>query len=147
MSSSADAVLAYWNEHRQQLRQCENQRATMTNFILVIVAALTGLIVQQKFTPPTAALGALIAILGLYGAVISAKYHERATYHLSQARALTTTLKDMGTLDEDANLNQSRTDHYNAFPLLHRLRLHTLWTGLHIAICAHGITLATITAF
>ena len=47
MSTPEDAVLAYWREHRDQLRQSENQRAVLTNFVLVITAAISGFIVQQ----------------------------------------------------------------------------------------------------
>lgn len=34
--------------------------------------------------------------LGFYGALSAAKYHERAEYHLQQARALTRALADLG---------------------------------------------------
>jgi hypothetical protein len=146
VTDSSDVVLAYWNEHRQQFRQSENQRATMTNFVMVITAALSGLVVQQKFVGATVPLGVLIVLIGLFGAVISAKYHERATYHLSQARALTTTLKDMGTLPDDTNISQYRQRHYDEFPRLYRIRLHSLWTGLHLAIAAYGIALTIVAA-
>ncbi len=63
MDREIDVVLAYWNEQRQQFRQSENQRATMTNFILVIISALSGLIIQQKFADTTIPLGALIITL------------------------------------------------------------------------------------
>ncbi|MEU8239064.1 hypothetical protein AB0C07_12520 [Actinoplanes missouriensis] len=144
VTEASDVVLAYWNEHRQQLRQSENQRATMTNFVLVITAALSGLIVQQKFAAATVPLGLLITLIGLFGAVIAAKYHERAAYHLGQARALTVTLKDLGVLADDANIGDFRQRHYDAYPRLRRLRLHSLWTGLNVAVAAYGIALAVI---
>ena len=34
MTQPHDAVLAYWSEHRDQLRQSENQRAVLTNYLL-----------------------------------------------------------------------------------------------------------------
>lgn len=144
MSEASDAVLAYWNEHRQQLRQSEDQRATMTNFLLVITAGLSGLVIQQKFANTTIPLGVLITLIGLYGALISAKYHERANYHLAQARALTRTLKDLNVLTDDPHIDQLRQRHYAAFPRLHRIRLHWLWTGLHLTIAGYGIVLAAI---
>jgi soluble lytic murein transglycosylase-like protein len=39
MADQSDAVLAYWSEHRQQLRQSEGQRAVLTNYILVIASS------------------------------------------------------------------------------------------------------------
>lgn len=144
MSDPSDIVLAYWSEHRLQFRQSENQRATMTNFILVVTAGLSGLIIQQKLARFTLPLSILIVLIGLYGALAAAKYHERATYHLSQARALTDTLKDMNVLAENPNLEGKRQAHYNTYPRLHRIRLHWLWTGLHLAVAMYGIVLAVV---
>jgi hypothetical protein len=144
MSEPAETVRAYWCEHRQQLRQSETQRSVLTNFLLVITAGLSGLTVQQKFTGGTLPLALLILGIGLYGALSAAKYHERAEYHLQQARALTRTLKELGALADDGNLEGAREAHYRAYPRLHRLRLHWLWTGLHLAVAAYGLVLAVV---
>jgi uncharacterized membrane protein YbhN (UPF0104 family) len=146
VSQSEAATLAYWSEHRDQLRQSETQRALLTNYLLVIAAALSALIVQQKFAAFTLPLSALITAVGLYGALATAKYHERAEYHLRQARALTQVLKDLGALaDDDAVLDQFRAEHYRRFPRLRKVRLHQLWTGLHLGIAAYGLALIVIT--
>jgi hypothetical protein len=143
-----DAVLAYWREHRDQFRQSENQRAVLTNYVLVIAAAVSGLIVQQGFKLRTLPLSILITVIGLYGALAVAKYHERATYHLLQARALTAVLVDSGALaDHDAVLETFRQRHYAQYPRLHLLRLHWLWTGLHLGVAAYGVILIVITFF
>jgi hypothetical protein len=138
------AVLAYWNEHRQQFRQSENQRATTTNFVLVVTAGLSGLMIQQKFAAATIPLGVLITLIGLYGALTAAKYHERAVYHQGQARALTATLNGMNALGDDPYLDEFRQEHYRAYPRLHRVPLHWLWTGLHLAIAGYGLVLTII---
>ena len=146
MSQSEAATLAYWSEHRDQLRQSESQRALLTNYLLIIAAALSALISQQRFALETLPLSVLITATGLYGAVATAKYHERAEYHLFQARALTKILKEMGSLaDEDATLAQFRQEHYRRHPRLHKIRLHQLWTGLHLGIAAYGIVLIIVT--
>jgi len=144
MNEPAETVRAYWNEHRQQLRQSEAQRSVLTNFLLVVTAGLSGLVVQQKLTGGTLPLALLILGIGLYGALSAAKYHERADYHLSQARALTRTLKDLGALADDPHLAAARDAHYKAYPWLHRLRLHWLWTGLHLAVAAYGLVLTVV---
>lgn len=145
MNQSETAVLAYWGEHRDQLRQSETQRALLTNYLLVIAAALSALIVQQRFAAETLPLSVLITLVGVYGAVAVAKYHERAEYHLTQARALTRVLSDMGALADRDTLDESRKQHYERYPRLHRIRLHSLWTGLHVGIAVYGITLVIIT--
>jgi hypothetical protein len=48
VSVPEDAVLAYWREHREQLRQSENQRAARTNHVLVITAAISGFIMHRS---------------------------------------------------------------------------------------------------
>src|SRR2546421_10674941 len=113
MSEPADVVVAYWRDHRDQLRQSENQRAALTHYVLIIVAALSGFVVQQQFRPATIPLAVLITIIGVFGAITVAKYHERADYHLTQARALTRALVDAGHLpDHKRQLDQARTAHY-----------------------------------
>lgn len=146
MPPPEDATLAYWTEHRTQFRQSESQRATLTNYVLAIAAAISGLVVQQHFKPTTLPLSILVTLSGLYGALAAAKYHERANYHLGQARALTQTLVRSGALPAGTEaLDQQRSDHYRQYPKLSRIRLHWLWTGLHLAIATYGLTLLIIT--
>jgi hypothetical protein len=146
MTRPEDAVLAYWQEHREQLRQSENQRAVLTNYVLVIAAAVSGLVVQQGFRIRTLPLSVLIVVTGLYGALAVAKYHERADYHLFQARALTRVLVDSGALaDHDAVLEEFRLAHSRRYPRLHRIRLNWLWTGLHLGVAAYGVVLVVVT--
>ena len=145
MADQSGAVLAYWSEQRQQLRQSEGQRAVLTNYVLVIASALTGFAVQQKLSRDTLPLATLVMIVGIYGAVTVAKYHERAEYHLTQARALTKTLICLGALpDDETLLDEHRQRHYAKYPRLHRIRLHILWTGLHATIAMLGIGLAIV---
>ncbi|WP_055566884.1 hypothetical protein [Streptomyces atriruber] len=141
---SEEAIRAYWKEHREQLRQCETQRSTLTNLLLVITAALSALIVQQKFTLNVLPLCLFVTMTGVYGALAVSKYYERASYHLAQARALTRDLVELGALSSDEALVRARTAHYRQFPRLHRIRLHRLWTVLHLAIAAYGLSLLAV---
>jgi hypothetical protein len=89
----------------------------------------------------------LVVALGLYGALATAKYHERSVYHLMQARALTETLTQMGALYDDSRVEQFREQHYGAYPRLHRVRLNWLWTGLHLTVAGYGIGLGLLILF
>jgi hypothetical protein len=147
MTAPDDATLAFWNEQRAQLRQSENQRSVLTNYVLTIAAAVSGFVIQQHFRAQTLPLSVLVVLTGLYGALSAAKYHERANYHLGQARALTQVLVQSGGLgDNDAILERFRLDHYQRYPRLSRLRLHWLWTGLHLGVAAYGLVLIILTA-
>jgi hypothetical protein len=124
MTAAENAALAYWSEHRSQLRQSESQRAVLTNYVLAIAAAVSGFVVQH-FGTQTLPLSVLIVLTGLYGVPAAAKYHERANHHLSQAGALTQVLVQSGDLaDNDVILDRFRSDHYQKYPRLSRIRLH-----------------------
>ena len=144
MSPTESAVLEYWKEHREQLRQSENQRAVLTNYVLVVTAGLSGFVAQQKFAMTTLPVCVLISVLGLYGALSTAKYHERANYHLTQARALTRTLSSMGVLGSQSELDNARQLHRARFPRLYRIRLHMIWSGLHLGVAGFGVGLASL---
>ncbi|MER5933063.1 hypothetical protein [Streptomyces sp. NPDC002054] len=139
--ASDEAIRTYWKEHREQLRQCETQRSTLTNLLIVVTAALSALIVQQKFTLNVVPLCIFVVLTGVYGAVAVSKYYERASYHLSQARALTADLVERGALGPKEGLVQARDEHTSRFPRLHRIRLHRLWVMLHVAIALYGVAL------
>jgi hypothetical protein len=146
MADQSDAVLAYWKEHREQLRQSENQRGVMTNYILVIAAAIGGFIIEQHFSPRTIPLSILTVVIGIYGAVVAAKFHERANYHLFQARALTQVLVDAGILPDSRDILQEyRQSHYDKYPKLARIRLNWLWIGINAGIGIYGFVLLIIT--
>lgn len=146
MAAPDSAVLAYWGEHRAQLRQSESQRAVLTNYVLALAAALSGLVVQQRFRIQTLPLSVLVMLTGLYGALAAAKYHERANYHLSQARALTRAMVESGDLpDNTVLLGRFREEHAREYPRLYRIRLHWLWTGLHLGVAAYGLVLVILT--
>jgi hypothetical protein len=141
-----DAVVEYWKDHREQLRQSENQRAVLTNYVLLIAAAISGFVVQQQFSLRSVPLSVLTMAIGLYGAASAAKYHERADYHLTQARALTRMLVQSGALpDTSAALEDARQAHYGKYPRLSRLRLNWLWISLHLGIAVYGTVLLIIT--
>jgi hypothetical protein len=139
------ATLAYWKEHREQLRQSESQRAVMTNYILLIAAAISGFVVQQHFAAHTIPLSIMTILIGAYGALSAAKYHERADYHLSQARALTRALVESGGLTENRDiLEEYRQAHYEKYPRLAKIRLNWLWMGLNLGIAVYGVALLII---
>jgi hypothetical protein len=141
-----NTALEYWKDHREQMRQSETQRAVLTNYILLIAAALSGFVVQQQFSLRTLPLSVLTMAAGLYGAVSAAKYHERADYHLSQARALTRVLVQAGSLpDAGTALEDARQAHYSRYPRLSRIRLSWLWISLHLGIAVYGAVLLIIT--
>jgi hypothetical protein len=142
--ASDEAIRAYWKEHREQLRQCETQRSTLSNLLIIVTAALSALIVQQGFTMNVVPLCLFVTMTGVYGAVAVSKYYERASYHLHQARALTADLVERGVLGSERRLVQARLEHNLRFPRLHQVRLHRVWMALHLAIALYGVSLLCV---
>ena len=107
--------MLWWLTGASIARSCGSLRASvpcLTNYVLAIVAAVSGFVVQQHFRTRTLPLSVLVVLTGLYGALAAAKYHERANYHLGQARALTRALVQSGDLpDNDVLLDRFRGDH------------------------------------
>jgi hypothetical protein len=145
VTESTDAVPAYWSEHRQQIPRSESPRAVQTNYIPVTVPTVSGFLIQRQLRPITLPLSILVTVINGYGAVMAAKHHERANYHLTAARAPTTTLVDLGALPENtAAPDAARTTYNLKYPRLHRIRLHAPWIRLPLLIM-YGLILTAVT--
>jgi hypothetical protein len=152
LADEADILLQIWREQRDQARQCEDQRAVMTNIILVLASAAIGLVVQHGMRDRTMLLVTIaLVFIGAYGAVTSLKYRERFAYHNARAKAL---LHRLDGLYPVLNLEKDKADAIEAhsnrkhYARLYPLRLSRLWVGLHVAIAiiGFGLTIAIASA-
>lgn len=64
MADGIDVLLDLWKEQREADRQTENQRATLTNIIIIVVAAGLGFIARSGLRPTM-----LVVTLPMRGAV------------------------------------------------------------------------------
>jgi hypothetical protein len=149
MAESHEVLLQFWREQRDQARQSENQRAAMTNIVLIVAAAAVGFVVREGITdranlPVTIGL----AFLGLYGALASAKYRERQAMHLHEAKLMRRRLDALyPELGLEADRQTARTNHRGSHRWLYRVRLYLLWTTLHLGIALTGAVLTVLIAF
>lgn len=145
MPDEADVLLQVWREQRDKARQCEDQRALMTNIVLVLASAGIGLIVQNGVKDRAMLLVTVsLVLLGGYGAITSLKYRERYAYHNAQARALLGRLDGMYPalhLKEDRAKAIERHSKRKEYAKLYPLSLSSLWVGLHAAIAIIGFAL------
>jgi len=127
------------------MRHIENQRATITNIVILIVSAILGFIVEKKFSPDLFPLSLLLVILGVYGAITTAKLYER--HQFAQAR-LDHWYKHIDKLHPDAQILHLRdisdAEHRKQYPRIAKLRLHRLWIILHVAIALLGIVVTIV---
>ena len=146
MSDTIDVLLYFIEENWTQTRQHENQRATISNLIVIIAAAISGVITQSGFNKDSLPLALILVALGIYGAIASAKLYERSQYHNKRANYLRTRLDE---LCPDAEIVKLKTladkEHRDHYPILAtRISLHNVWLLLHIFIALLGAVFTII---
>jgi hypothetical protein len=140
-----DALLKLYEEQWTQVRHLENQRATVTNLIVVIASAILGFIVQQGLSVEILPISLLLIVLGVYGALTSEKYYERIQLCIKRS----TVFRDqIDKIQPEMNLAQImkdfNTQHKERFPRLSKISLRSLWFFLHLAIALGGLALSAI---
>jgi hypothetical protein len=144
--SQADILLRLWQEQRTQARQSENHRAIMT--LVVVTGTVSGMAfvaLQSNSRIASAAVALGVCLLGLFGALISAKYFERFKMHMDGAQLLRRRLNDLHPelyLEDDWAAN--RLQHESNYRILARIRLEHLWVTTHLGIALLGGTVAIV---
>ncbi|MGW4094794.1 helix-turn-helix domain-containing protein [Nocardia sp. NPDC004750] len=139
-------LLRLWQEQRTQGRQSENHRAVMTSVVVIGAVGGMGYVAAQPGSSPiSAAVGLAVASLGLFGALISAKYYERFKMHMDAAQLIRRRLDGMYpelSLEDDWAAN--RRQHEGSYPLLSRIRLEHLWIAAHLGISLLGVVVTVV---
>lgn len=139
MADSSDVLLELWKDQRDQMRQLENQRATLTNIVILVVAAGLGFTTQRGLGPSMLAVTLPMTLLGSYGALACMKYRERHALHDAQALSLRKRLSDLHpSIAIDSEWADTYRRQQARFPKLFRLRLYALWVALHLGIVLLG---------
>ena len=146
MPDEIEVLLRHCENEWNKARHSEEQRATMTNFIVLVAAGVLGLIGQLAFDTRSIPLALLLILLGTYGAVTSAKLYERWQPHKTRARFWSSRIDE---LCPEAQIRKQRESawrhHKSRHPHLAKVRLHWLWVILHALIAVLGLAcLATI---
>jgi hypothetical protein len=133
-------------ENRNHIRHYESQRSTVAGALIAIAAALIGLVTFDKgITLSDVPAASFLVVLGLFGAVFSAKQWERASRQAAQAQHWRTKIDKLigGNFLADLEV-EADSAHEEEFPLLHRIKIHTFWIALHLMIAAIGAILIYI---
>lgn len=146
MADAIDVLLDYIQENWTHLRHHETQRATISNLIVIIAVAISGVITQSGYNKNSLPLAFLLIALGIYGAVANAKLYERIQYHSNRANYLWTRLDELCPDAEILKLKTlADTKHREHHPVLAtRIRLHNVWLVLDIFIALLGILFTVI---
>ena len=145
MADETDILLKFCEEDWAQARQSEDQRAIVTNIILIITSAVLGLLSQRELVLEMLPLAVFLIVLGIYGGFTSQKYYERHQFHIERARAWRKRLEELTPKSQINKLREeANAKHSKKFRRLEKLHLHTLWLFLHVAITSIGIILIAL---
>jgi hypothetical protein len=117
-------------------KQAEDQRATMSNFLITIAAVMSAFISQQGFSKKTILISLLTIFLGFFGLFILIKYAEHYLKNDRVARSIrdrTTQLCPEAQLREIEH--KALDEIVNRHPFFSKFSPLYLWSALHIAIC------------
>jgi hypothetical protein len=144
-SALRDALWKMYLEHCIHVRHHETQRSSVAAVIMAICAALIGLATfDRALTLIDVPLLLFLLIIGVFGAIFSAKQWERASMHTERARAHRNRVDSLlggharivWTIKQEADLIHNRD-----FPRLYNLRLHRFWIGLYLLVAALAVVL------
>lgn len=146
MKDDSDFLWGMYQEHTTQGRHHETQRASVTNFIIIVAGGTLAFIANKGVTRDQWILAVFLIIIGLFGALFSAKQYERFRFHMIAAgkyrEALETILKsNLGSLRAEAKKDHEKN--YSRF--LVKLRLYYFWIFFHMLITLLGIILLIMT--
>ncbi len=141
MADAADFLLAVYAEHMTQARWHEEQREKVSTLVFAGSGALLAL--AAVLDPWQRGLVyALVAALGLIGAVIALKHYERNRRHVGAGRALR---ERLDALLPDAAVGPAlrpRPPHESpACRILEGVRLYLLWSLLNAFVACLGLTM------
>jgi len=118
----------------------------MTGVIAIVaVCALTYVVLQRESRISVIFVSSGLCMLGIFGALIAAKYYERQQMHMSGAQTLRWRLNELFPelhIEEDWSQNRSR--HQQRFTMLYKVRLYYLWVTMHVGIAVTGFVLTVV---
>jgi hypothetical protein len=132
-ADTAEILLRMVEENWTHVRHSEDQRATITNLLIIVVSVIQGILTQTGFTKNILPLTLLLIILGLYGIIATAKLHERSQMHINRARKLRHRLDELCPEAQVQVLqNEADEEILKEYPILTgKIHLSLLWPTLH----------------
>lgn len=156
MGKDSELLMMIVKEHWEEMRHAEDQRATITNLLIAIVALGSGFVTIVGLSAYTLFLGALLVVLGVYGCIMTAKLYER---HQFDQKRVDYWYKQLDRLNPEAQFlalkELADREHYQEFagilpkPLRFVTKIHThqLWLSLHASIALIGLGVFVATLF
>jgi Ca2+/Na+ antiporter len=146
MKDKTDFLWGMYQEHTTQGRHHEVQRATVTNFIIIVAGGVLAFVANGGVARDKWVLAVFLIVIGLFGALFSAKQYERFRFHVVVAgkyrKELERLLDNSLTGIREAGLSKHKSEFSSSIV---KLRLHYFWIALHLLIMSLGVTLLIMT--
>lgn len=136
-----DFLWGMYQEHCTQGRHHEVQRATVSSFIIIVAGGVLAFMANREVPRGKWSLAVFLIIVGLFGALFSAKQYERFSRHMAIASKYRRELEELIGSKDATIRSDLRSEHEKAFPRLVKLHLHYFWIALHLMIAFLGVTL------
>jgi len=140
MTDDADVLLKIVEDQLINARNTELQRATITNFVIVISAAIIGFFATKGVNQNSLPLAIFLVLLGVYGAIFCLKLYERWHLNVKLAKRWRDRIAE---LHPEARIDELRgeaiKEHEREYPILHKIRVHHLWIIFNILIAIIGL--------
>lgn len=142
MINDSEILLKFIEREEALVKHYENQRATVTNFVLVATSLTIGFITQKGVILASLPASLLLTILGVYGTVTVTKLYERTQFASGFIKQY---IDQINKLYPNLALSETqekiRSKHKAKFPMTSKLHMHQLWSTLHIIIGFSGLCL------
>jgi len=142
MQDESDFLWGMYQEHTAQGRHHEEQRATVTNFIIIVSGGVLAFITDKGLNKDQWFLAVFLIIIGLFGALFSLKQYQKFRFHMKVAKAYRNALEKKIKEDLADIRSTAKKNHEDEFPkLLVKIPLFTLWLSFHLLIVLLGLIL------
>ncbi len=130
----------YSHEQREIGCSMDQQRSTVTNFIITLTGGLIALITVKGFSSLTIPISVFIVFLGFYGIATTYKFYERSKYHFTRSNLCLEMLDEQIGEGHIKKIKDNTTQKIKKeFPAMSNIKNHQIWLVLHLMIITFGI--------
>jgi len=140
LADATDVLLALYQDAVGHGRHHEDQRALMTNLLVVICAGLLGVVgFDDRISRADLPFSVFVIVLGVFGALFSAKHHERFDLHQERGKGFRKALEALHPETHVSSLRATAaTKVKEEHPYLYRVRLFWFWLAVPLIVAVTG---------
>ncbi len=142
MKESTEVILLLIEQNYAQMKQSEDQRATISSVVVLVAAAIQGGLTQVGFNKNALTITVTLIIFGSFGMLASEKLSERRSYYQYKIRNLYEKLEDLVPEAELPKIKKLTDDgHLDKYKrtFFYKISRSHIWNALHFIITLTGV--------